>query len=535
MGENAKNSVISKKDLGPSDLDAFVLNPTVDKENLKIVYLAGGQGGGKIASEFCRLGYPVLAYNTSKEDLIDLEKTINHLPKKTRGEFKPIYLKGEGGASKDRDLGYQAIKDNLEVLQTALVDDSTIVDADFVWLVVSLGGGTGNGSIGLITRILGLIREDKKIYRGGIYKPTFGIIAAVPDSRVTKSKIAANVALALAEMDELHSRNELGAVILVDNGKLVDDFNEEYKNKTTSKTWASDGNAKIARIVTELALSTSLPGSEVFDKTEMLDIWSAPGYLNIGKKVIEKDWINNYISNIEDEEIKLLDKKNLDENQISQESKKEIFKKFVQETFEDNIFVSGIELKEAIHGGMIVITDGNVIDTKDSTLLYNVMNKDILYGEAIEATHYGFIKNRRFLGSVKHPKDKQPDGRLFTLCVTYTPPEYMINWLDIAQTMLDKSKSKIEELTKKRSELVNRIGKLNGNSILEVESAITLSEEFSKFVKEDRGVKKNTVGEKNKEKKLSLVEMLGVVDEDVSTHKSKEQIAEEIKKQFKRN
>lgn len=520
--EEKKKRIINSKTLGKQDLDNFVLNPAVDWENIKMTFVAGGQGGGKIAAEFCRLGYPLVAYNTSKEDLEDLTKMIEKMPEESRGKFETIELPGEGGASKDRDLGYQAIEDNLPILQEEMFENKEIRDADFVWLVVTLGGGTGNGSLAFVTKILNLIRQEKIVKRGGVARPTVGIIAAIPDSRITKSKIAANVALAISEIEQMHDNLEVGAVVLVDNKKLVDDFNEKYMNIATNKEWSEDGNAKVARIITETALLTCLPGSQVLDKSELLEIWTSPGYLNIGKRVIKKGWIEQYLDghkndknyksneNKEDSEESVLDKYvGLTTDQLTGSDKKKIFGQLVKDSFEDNIFVSGLELESAIHGAMVVMTDGDVISTKDANILENSMSEEVLTSDAVEATHYAFLRNDKYLGTVRHPKKKiqytkegdkktYHDGRIFTMCVTYTPPEYMIEWFKKAKAQRERNESAIKNLNKRKSQLADIVAGLDANSKVTKKSNEDIATSLSNLISSKRGLKSTTKGSASK-------------------------------------
>lgn len=491
--------------LGMRDIDGFILDENANRNNIKMTFVSGGQGGGKIAAEFCRLGYPLVAYNTSKEDLDDLQKIVNEIPEDIRGSFETIYLPGEGGASKDRDLGYQAIKDNLDLLEEQMFENEHINDADFVWLVVTLGGGTGNGSLAFVSKILGLIREKKKIVRGGVAKASIGIIAAVPDSRKTKNKIAANVALAINEIQEMHDNLEIGAVVLVDNKKLTDDFNERYSNKETSKEWSVDGNAKVARIITETVALTSLPGSEVLDRSELLDMWSAPGYLNLGKKIIKKDWMEQYVNKGDNSPYGKNSKKNA--INLNESDKEEVFAKLVKDSFEDNIFVSGIDLDAAIVGGMVVMTDGKVISTKDASSLELVMNEKILKGEAVETSYYGCLKNEDNIGTVYWPKEsnKDQDGRIFTMCVTYTPPEYILDWVQTAAKKRQLNESTINKLSEKKNSLAEIVAGLDANSKVTKKNDIDIASSLSQLINSDRGTKSKTVESKGKRSLRSLL------------------------------
>lgn len=462
MIEEKKNFDVEKMSLDTQDLDEFVMSKEVDRNRLSMAFVAGGQGGGKIAAEFCRFGYPLIAYNTCKEDLDDLQEYVNKM--KNRGPFVRIDLEGENGASKDRDLGLKAIKDNLPMIKKDLLVNDDIYNADFVWIVVALGGGTGNGSLTSVAKLISAyVREDKKIYRGGEYKSTIGVIAAIPD-QTAKSKIRLNVAKALEELESLQESGDLGAVLLVDNQKLIDDFNKNYDEKRDAdKTWATDGNNKVARIITELALSTSLKSSEMLDKSEMLDIWSTPGFMSIGKRELGEVWMSDKGSELKDilkieqsvdtesNDIEkkrdiiaeMLDKcieleeelktdKNVPVESNDTEKKREFIAKMLTKSFSEGVFVEGVALDTAIHGGMIVITDGKTINNRDAKELEYVLNQRVLNSDTIEAPHFGFVRTE-LIGTVKEKAAEDSSsgsGKVFTMCVTKGAPEHIEKWFE---------------------------------------------------------------------------------------------------------
>lgn len=510
---------VEKMSLGAMDLDAFVLGG-LNRDNIKMTFLGGGQGGGKIAAEFNRLGYPAILYNTCKEDLDDIFDVIGDM--RFRGEVQRIDLPGEGGASKDRDLGFAAIKDNLELLDTSLGQNKNLIDSDFVWICVTLGGGTGNGSLRFVTEIVNYIRsgEGKNIVRAGVEKPTVGVIAALP-SKDAKSRIAVNAAKAIAEMEELHKENSLGAVILVDNQKMMDDFKRDYENKTTNKTWAVDGNTKVARIVTELALMTNLSGSEVLDKSEMLDIWATPGFLSIGKQNISNKWL---------ERIEVIEGKPL-----TSERKEEVFEELVKNSFKNGIFVEGVAPETAIHGGLAIIGDGEVISTKDSKMLEVVMNQKILISDAVEAPHYGFF-NTDYLGTVKSKKNlnldvdepcsedeiDNTDGRVFAMCVTHRPPQQVMDWCKKAIESRKKYEKCMDNINKDNS-LSSMLGDLNSTS--------KLKDRSENKTGIDRLLSRETVTNKKEGTRMSLADRFSRKStSDGSKESEKDQLLKEFKK-----
>lgn len=532
--ENKNNLKFIDAKLGSLDLDAFVLNPELDKDHFKMAFVSGGQGGGKIASEFCRLNFPLVSYNTSKEDLKDLEKTISGIDAASRGEFKAIHLEGEGGASKDIDMGYQAVVDNIGLIEDKLVGEQAIKDADFVWIVVSAGGGTGAGSLSLVARIVAMMRAHKTIVRGGVEKQTFGLIVAIPDERTCKLKIAVNVAKVIAEIEELHSQMQLGAVLLIDNGKIVDDFNKTYEDTVTSKTWAIDGNTKVARMITELSLLTGLSGSEVFDKSELLDIWSTPGYLNLAKKELGEGWVKEYVENKDGDlniNVEELASKDYSIDALTNKEKQVILSSLVKDAFEDNVFVSGIEFDSVIHGGMVVMTDGKVLNTRDAKTLQDAMEIDVLNGDAIEAPHFGFIKNQLYKGTLQHKKEpKDQDGRIYAQCVSYTPPKYIMDWLEGAEAKQRNSEKKLEELNKRRSSISSMVGRLNTNSQIKKGEETDAKSSLASLLGSDRGVKPKAQATAEKISLSDLIKNTGKGASAPSKPSAKDELANMLKR-----
>lgn len=407
-------------DLDYQDIDQFVCKPDVKRDRLSMAFIGAGQGGGKIASEFCRFGYPLLAYNTCSEDLDSLQASIDKMP--NHGKFERLDLEGDGGSAKSIKKGRQAIAKNAPALKEKLLEFQELREASFVWICVALGGGTGAGSLTPVAKILQVLRQNKKLYLDDDDKRvTVGVIAAVPDQSA-KSKIRMNVASALLDLTKMHASGELGAVLLIDNQKMIDDFNSSYSydvEEIERRSWTTDGNAKVARVITELALTTGCAAEEMFDVAEMLDIWGMPGFMTIGKQEINDDiMLDSYC----DADFKELPK-TFDERKVA-------FEKILDKAFSGSIFVEGVDKKTAVHGGLIVVSDGDIIRTGDGPTLKNVLGTKILDGAGMEEPHFGFISTDS-AGSVKSPSDK--GGRLFSMCVSKRVPKYIQEWCEQAK------------------------------------------------------------------------------------------------------
>ena len=203
--------------LGYLNLEGFVTREEIDINHLSQTFIGGGQAGGKISAELVRCGYYANLYNTCKTDLEDIKKILEKI---NGADYDIIRLKGYDGASKDREIGLKAIQDNSNLLKEKLINNEKIANSDFTWIVVGLGGGTGNGSVGTISQIVSILMKGEKRYKRRtdannniIHEgyPTVGIIAAIPDKNSTY-KIKLNSALALREIEILQEKGLIGAV-----------------------------------------------------------------------------------------------------------------------------------------------------------------------------------------------------------------------------------------------------------------------------------------------------------------------------------
>jgi cell division GTPase FtsZ len=98
--------------------------------------LAIGQGGASIAADFAKTGFLTAAINTSEADLRAVEHDIPNR----------LLLYGNGGAGKDRALGFQAVKDNLENIEMFLNRHFESNQLKALLVIFTLGGGTGSGA-----------------------------------------------------------------------------------------------------------------------------------------------------------------------------------------------------------------------------------------------------------------------------------------------------------------------------------------------------------------------------------------------------
>ncbi|GKX32327.1 hypothetical protein SH1V18_48070 [Vallitalea longa] len=446
---------INVKNLGCQNFEGFMGRKEVKLDKLNMSFVAGGQGGGKITSEPVRLGYYGYFYNTCKEDNMNIKSILESLDSVN---YKILQLDKYDGASKDREIGKEAIKENVNLLKEKLITDKKIIDSDFTWIVVALGGGTGNGSLNSVSQIVsGMMRKNKR-YLG---KPTVGIIAAVPEG-FAKQKIWLNTAKALQEIKELQKSGLIGACLLIDNEKLMNDY---LKKSEDTKDWTTYGNTTVARLLAELDGLISLPGKETFDKSELLDIYSTPGFFSIGKMRISD--IEKY-----------------------KEKYKEKYNELIKDSFvENNLFCDGYDYKTAVHGGMAVLRPSNskIFTTKDTLRLKMEMSK-FLDSPMVEVTHFGIYDNDEY-GTYKH-SEKKDEALIYTLVSLKDLPSHINK---MTKKALEREKAKQEQMKKENTDLEDM---LSGIVEPKREKKIELSIEDIFNTKDDR-VQKESKKEEN--------------------------------------
>ena len=117
---------------------------------LNIAVIGLGQGGGNIAAQFSRLGYPVIALNTALTDLSALEEEESEHPI-TREQRVYIGIDGYDGAGGDLNYGRECVRENAERIRKVAADHCA--SADVVLITASLGGGTGSAASELVATL----------------------------------------------------------------------------------------------------------------------------------------------------------------------------------------------------------------------------------------------------------------------------------------------------------------------------------------------------------------------------------------------
>lgn len=192
------------------DEEVAVQSTSVEDERkvaVRMSVIGLGQGGGNIADAFWKLGYRrVGVVNTTDKDMQRLSCPNRYV------------MKSPGGAGKNPDVGRkcaEAESDEILAFMTKTFGQNT----DHVMLTVSLGGGTGTGSvfpsIKIAQEYMKSINKD--------FKKTVGVIATLP-SRAESPAVFGNAVDALKELCALADAGEISPLVLVDNQKVVDMF-----------------------------------------------------------------------------------------------------------------------------------------------------------------------------------------------------------------------------------------------------------------------------------------------------------------------
>jgi len=140
---------------------------------MKLVVVGFGQCGGRIADEFARLnrrargqrGIEIVigafAVNTDVADLSGLTSI--------RPDYRHRILVGGQktsghGVGKIHDLGAEIAKENRDKIIDAIRETKRFYEADAFLLIAAAAGGTGSGSIPIMTQVIKERYIDKPVY-----------------------------------------------------------------------------------------------------------------------------------------------------------------------------------------------------------------------------------------------------------------------------------------------------------------------------------------------------------------------------------
>jgi len=223
--------------------------------SLKFGILGLGQGGGRVAEAFYRMGYKkCLAVNTASHDLEFL-----------RVEHKLQIGSGIEGAGKNMDVAAQVFNHNRSDI---LIKMREVFgeELDGILVCAGAGGGTGSGTVlpavelaRVYMRRLGIEDSDKRV----------GAIVTIPTKGELNSTIVKNNALkVLNTLSDQADAGKIAPFIIIDNEKARRMF-----PKLTVTQFYPTINATIAKLFTTFnVISTKKSDLISFDKADYRSI-----------------------------------------------------------------------------------------------------------------------------------------------------------------------------------------------------------------------------------------------------------------------
>lgn len=184
---------------------------------MKLIVIGFGQCGGRIADQFARINSKakmmrgteitpgVFAVNTDTADLSGLTEISSDYRhriliggRKTAGH----------GVGKINDLAAELAKEDADKVVEAIRSAKHTYEADAFLLIASAGGGTGSGSIPVLTQHIKNRYGDKPVYNL--------IVLPFEHEEVTEERTIHNTAVCLKSVNSVAD-----AVILIDNQRFV--------------------------------------------------------------------------------------------------------------------------------------------------------------------------------------------------------------------------------------------------------------------------------------------------------------------------
>ena len=195
----------------------------------EIRFLAVGAAGANVAQMLEKKGFKTYYVNLAKQDL-DLVDSPNKL-----------HIKNGEGASKNRDKAKEVLSESIDEVIEVLEQQIT---EQYVFVVYSLGGGTGSG-IGAFLASVIAENPDKKV----------GLVIILPSMKESlQARI--NTYEALAEIVQL--KNSFGAIYILDNNKREDKLSINRTFAVLFDSFVNIENASSIRGVIDIAEQKSL-------------------------------------------------------------------------------------------------------------------------------------------------------------------------------------------------------------------------------------------------------------------------------------
>lgn len=331
-----------------------------DPVGFKFGFIGAGQGGGKLAEAFHKIGYArVGAINTADQDLATVD-----VPKKFKfGE--------QQGAGKDRSIAKQAFLNQKEDV-IDFFKDAVGTDIDRVFICAGAGGGTGAGVCSDLVQAAKEYQESIKASSTNV-----GLILALPKLSEGK-KVSANSYETLKEACKLVEDKVVSPLIILDNEKI----NALYPKLPISKFWqVANGNiSSLVHLFNNIVTKSS--EYTTFDSNDLRTV------LDSGIMVFGMMGVPNTSS----------------EGEIS---------KAVRENLKRNILCGDLDLSTGKVAAAVAIADDSTLDNIPQEYLdnaFNQLNRTLQTGSTV---HQGIYKGTKqglsiftAIGGISTPQGK---------------------------------------------------------------------------------------------------------------------------------
>ncbi|EJW13845.1 cell division GTPase [Paenibacillus alvei] len=269
---------------------------------IKYGWIGIGQGGSKIVDAVAGIVdkagnqvYPVMIINSNLGDMGKLKNI-------SKKDMHPL-VGYEQGVGKNPEVGKEAFMQNGAEIFDAVAEK--MAGCSFIYVVGSLGGGTGTGAINVLADAI----SD---YIG----IPVGAIVSLPRPNEIESLNAYNAMAELTPKLSLIREDEEGRqyralenLVVLDNDKIIKEHTT--KPEVPNLTWDFYSNYKVASIMHEWNVITSLESDYTLDAADLLNhIILGGGILTYAKKKINLDEVTNR-ENLIDEIISCYKEKNV--------------------------------------------------------------------------------------------------------------------------------------------------------------------------------------------------------------------------------
>jgi len=193
---------------------------------MKLNIIGFGQCGGRIADEFAALNLNarhsrrieiapcVIAVNTDSTDLSGLHNISKDYQHRVLIGNRQT---GGHGVGKINETGAQIAKENSDKILDAIRSEKRFLEADAFLLIASASGGTGSGSISVMTKVLRERYVDKPVYNL--------IVLPFEHEEATEERTVYNAATCLKS-----AYTVANAVFLVDNQRFIKKDSSIFQN-----------------------------------------------------------------------------------------------------------------------------------------------------------------------------------------------------------------------------------------------------------------------------------------------------------------